>query len=284
MALSLEELVKHYDRPGPRYTGYPMPPVWSDGFPETQVIDALARAESDPAPFSLYAHLPFCKRRCSYCGCNVVVSPTYAPVEQFLQSLEAEVDLWAAQLPTRRKAIQLHWGGGTPTYLKVPELARTFKLITDRFPLLPGAEVSIEVDPTFLAPDQLPALRELGFNRVSFGVQDLDEGVQALITRGQTWEQTLGTVKQARSLGFPGVEALLPHRRHGVAGVAGARAIIVLDEFGQGKGHRSRPPDSCSQKVGDRPGHISRGPTLSRHRSRRPPRRGRFRAGARGPG
>src|SRR5208282_5332853 len=107
---------------------------------------------------------------------------------KFLQSLEAEVDLWAARLPTRRKAIQLHWGGGTPTYLKVPDLARTFKLITDRFPLLPNAEVSIEVDPTFLEPDQLPALRELGFNRVSFGVQDLDEGVQALITRGQTWD------------------------------------------------------------------------------------------------
>jgi len=205
MALALQELVKHYDRPGPRYTGYPMPPVWSEGFPEAEVIEALGRADADPAPFSLYAHLPFCKRRCSYCGCNVVVSPSYSPVEAFLQALEAEVELWASRLPVRRKAIQLHWGGGTPTYLKVPELARTFKLITDRFPLVADAEVSIEVDPTFLEPDQLPALRELGFNRVSFGVQDLDEGVQELITRGQTWDQTLTTVKQARSLGFAGV-------------------------------------------------------------------------------
>jgi len=205
MALALEELVKHYDRPGPRYTGYPMPPVWSEGFPETEVTAALARANEDPGPFSIYAHLPFCKRRCSYCGCNVVVSPSYGPVEGFLQALEAEVDLWAAQLPGRRSAIQLHWGGGTPTYLKVPELTRTFRLITDRFPLAPGAEVSIEVDPTFLEPDQLPALRDLGFNRVSFGVQDLDEGVQELITRGQTWDQTLTTVRQARSLGFTGV-------------------------------------------------------------------------------
>jgi oxygen-independent coproporphyrinogen-3 oxidase len=205
MALALQELVKHYDRPGPRYTGYPMPPVWSDDFPEQQVIEALGRADLDPAPFSLYAHLPFCKRRCSYCGCNVVVSPLYGPVEGFLKALETELDLWADRLPTRRKAIQLHWGGGTPTYLKVPDLARTFKMITDRFPLLPEAEVSIEVDPTFLEPDQLPALRELGFNRVSFGVQDLDEEVQALITRGQTWDQTLATVRQARSLGFSGV-------------------------------------------------------------------------------
>jgi oxygen-independent coproporphyrinogen-3 oxidase len=205
MVLALHDLVKHYDRPGPRYTGYPMPPAWSDPFPEAEVVEALARAEADPLPFSLYAHLPFCKRRCSYCGCNVVVSPRYGPVEPFLQALETEVELWASHLPTRRHAIQLHWGGGTPTYLKVPELERTFRLITDRFPLLPGAEVSIEVDPTFLEPDQLPALKGLGFNRVSFGVQDLDEEVQALITRGQTWDQTLATVKQARALGFAGV-------------------------------------------------------------------------------
>ena len=205
MALALQELVKHYDRPGPRYTGYPMPPVWSDDFPEQEVLGALARADHDPAPFSIYAHLPFCKRRCSYCGCNVVVSPRYSPVDKFLTTLEAEVEMWARRLPSRRNAVQLHWGGGTPTYLNVPDLRRTFKLITDRFPLLPGAEVSIEVDPTFLEPDQLPALREMGFNRVSFGVQDLDEGVQALITRGQTWDQTLATVKQARELGFPGV-------------------------------------------------------------------------------
>ena len=205
MALALQDLIKHYDRPGPRYTGYPMPPVWSEGFPESQVIEALARANQDPEPLSLYAHLPFCKRRCSYCGCNVVVSPQYGPVEGFLKALETEVDLWAKHLPDRRGAIQLHWGGGTPTYLNVTDLRRTFKLITDRFPLLPNAEVSIEVDPTFLEPDQLPALREMGFNRVSFGVQDLDETVQALITRGQTWDQTLTTVKQARALGFPGV-------------------------------------------------------------------------------
>ena len=205
MPLSLPELIKHYDRPGPRYTGYPMPPVWKEGFDPGEVAQALARADEDERPFSLYAHLPFCKRRCSYCGCNVVVSPHYGPVEGFLKSLEQEVDLWASHLPRRRNAIQLHWGGGTPTYLNVADLRRTFKLITDRFPLLPGAEVSIEVDPTFLEPDQLPALRDLGFNRVSFGVQDLDATVQELITRGQTWDQTLATVKQARALGFPGV-------------------------------------------------------------------------------
>ena len=205
MTPNLAKLVMHYDRPGPRYTGYPMPPVWMENFPEAELQEALNRADTDARPLSLYTHLPFCPRRCAYCACNVVVSPTYKPVEDFLQALEAELDLWAKWLPNRRKAVQLHWGGGTPTYLEVPELQRVFRAITDRFTLREKSEISVEVDPTYLAPDRLPALRELGFNRVSFGVQDLDERVQELITRGQTWEQTLSTVKQARSLGFQGV-------------------------------------------------------------------------------
>ena len=205
MTPTLAELVKHYDRPGPRYTGYPMPPAWTEAFPEAELRQGLERADTDPRPLSLYTHLPFCPRRCAYCACNVVMSPTHKPVEDFLQALEAEVALWADCLAHRREAVQLHWGGGTPTFLEVPELQRVFKAITGRFRLLEGAEVSVEVDPTFLEPDRLPALRELGFNRVSFGVQDLDEDVQRIIARGQTWAQTLATVKQARSLGFRGI-------------------------------------------------------------------------------
>jgi oxygen-independent coproporphyrinogen-3 oxidase len=202
---TLTELIERYDRPGPRYTGYPMPPVWQDDFPESEVVEALKRADADTRPLSLYAHLPFCKRRCAYCGCNVVVSPHYDPVEGFIRTLEQEVALWASHLPNRRKAVQLHWGGGTPTFLTVPDLQRVFDLITSRFELLPEAEVAIEVDPTFLTPDQLPALRKMGFNRVSFGVQDLDGRVQELITRGQTWDHTLAAVRQAREAGFEGL-------------------------------------------------------------------------------
>ncbi|MBL0209710.1 MAG: oxygen-independent coproporphyrinogen III oxidase [Holophagaceae bacterium] len=203
--LNLSELIQRYDRPGPRYTGYPMPPVWQDDFPETEVVEALGRANASAEPLSLYAHLPFCSRRCAYCGCNVVISPKYDPVGAFLATLDREAELWASHLPDRRGVIQMHWGGGTPTYLNVPDLQRVFDLITTRFPLLPGAEVSLEADPTFLREDQLPALRKMGFNRVSFGVQDLDENVQELITRGQTWDQTLAAVRQARSEGFDGV-------------------------------------------------------------------------------
>ena len=202
---SLSDLIQRYDRPGPRYTGYPMPPVWRDDFPESEIVEALGRANASSDPLSLYAHLPFCSRRCAYCGCNVVISPKYDPVGAFLATLDREAELWASHLPDRRGVIQMHWGGGTPTYLNVPDLQRVFDLITSRFPLLPGAEVSLEADPTFLRDDQLPALRKMGFNRVSFGVQDLDENVQELITRGQTWDQTLAAVKQARIEGFDGV-------------------------------------------------------------------------------
>nr|WP_320132233.1 oxygen-independent coproporphyrinogen III oxidase [uncultured Holophaga sp.] len=203
--MSLPDLVKHYDRPGPRYTGYPMPPAWKEGFPEEELHEALSRANEIPDPLSIYVHLPFCHRRCAYCGCNAVPSRRYTPVEPYLEALERETTLWASRLPDRRDAIQLHWGGGTPTFLKSPDLRRAFGAITHHFQLLPEAEVAVEVDPTFLEPDQLPTLRELGFNRVSFGVQDLDERVQALITRGQTWEQTRSTVLQARELGFQGI-------------------------------------------------------------------------------
>ncbi|MFN8012806.1 MAG: oxygen-independent coproporphyrinogen III oxidase [Holophagaceae bacterium] len=224
---SLSELIQRYDRPGPRYTGYPMPPAWHDDFQEAELIAGLKRANASREPLSFYAHLPFCRRRCAYCGCNVVISPHYDPVEAFLQSLERELDLWASHLPDRRGVIQLHWGGGTPTYLKVPELERVFRLITDRFPTLPGAEISLEADPTFLTDDQLPALRGLGFNRVSFGVQDLDEEVQELITRGQTWEQTLRAVEQARKVGFEGVNVDLVY---GLPGQDLAKFRRTLDE------------------------------------------------------
>ncbi len=203
---TLADLIRRYDRPGPRYTGYPMPPVWSDNFPEPEVLSALDRANdrSDEA-LSLYLHIPFCPRRCAYCGCNVVVSPQYDPVDAYLETVALELDLACGHLKDRRKALQLHWGGGTPTYLSVPDLKRAFQLFKNRFEFLPQAEISVEVDPTFLKPDQLPALRDLGFNRVSFGVQDLDEQVQALITRGQTWEQTLTAMRQCRELAFEGV-------------------------------------------------------------------------------
>lgn len=205
MTHTLAELVIHYDRPGPRYTGYPMPPAWRDDFPEEELVAGLQRANASREPLSFYAHLPFCKRRCAYCGCNVTISPYYDPVEPFLRSLERELDLYAVHLPDRRNLLQLHWGGGTPTYLKAPELERVFRLITDRFPVLPGAEVSLEADPTFLTEDQLPVLKGLGFNRVSFGVQDFDPAVQQAVHRVQPHAQVEALMRDARELGFESI-------------------------------------------------------------------------------
>ena len=205
MTPSLQELITRYDKPGPRYTGYPMPPAWNDNLDESVLLEAIDTVSEHDDYLSLYVHLPFCKRRCSYCGCNVVISPQYDPVENFLKSLDREADLWSKRLIKPRKIIQMHWGGGTPNYLNASDLSRVFRSVTSRFEILPNAEVSIEIDPTFLTVDQLPVLRDLGFNRVSFGVQDMDLEVQELITRGQTPDQTITAIEQAQSLGFKGI-------------------------------------------------------------------------------
>ncbi|MFM8621837.1 MAG: oxygen-independent coproporphyrinogen III oxidase [Holophagaceae bacterium] len=205
MTHTIQELITRYDKPGPRYTGYPMPPAWNDHLEESVLLEAIEAVSDQDDHLSLYIHLPFCKRRCSYCGCNVVISPQYDPVKSFLETLDKEADLWKKSLVKPRKIIQMHWGGGTPNYLNSSDLSKVFYSISSRFQILPSAEVSIEIDPTFLTDDQLPTLKDIGFNRVSFGVQDMDPEVQELITRGQTADQTIKAIQQAKSLGFKGI-------------------------------------------------------------------------------
>jgi oxygen-independent coproporphyrinogen-3 oxidase len=205
MTHTIQELITRYDKPGPRYTGYPMPPAWNDHLEESVLLEAIEAVSDQDDHLSLYIHLPFCKRRCSYCGCNVVISPQYDPVKSFLETLDKEADLWKKFLVKPRKIIQMHWGGGTPNYLNSSDLSKVFYSISSRFQILPNAEVSIEIDPTFLTEDQLPTLKDIGFNRVSFGVQDMDPEVQELITRGQTADQTIKAIQQAKSLGFKGI-------------------------------------------------------------------------------
>lgn len=205
MTHTIQELITRYDKPGPRYTGYPMPPAWNDHLEESVLLEAIEAVSDQDDHLSLYIHLPFCKRRCSYCGCNVVISPQYDPVKSFLETLDKEADLWKKSLVNPRKIIQMHWGGGTPNYLNSSDLSKVFHSISSRFQILPSAEVSIEIDPTFLTEDQLPTLKDIGFNRVSFGVQDMDPEVQELITRGQTADQTIKAIQQAKSLGFKGI-------------------------------------------------------------------------------
>lgn len=200
------ELVAKYDRPGPRYTSYPTVPVWSHDFGQEEWRAALARA-NDRAGESLavYVHLPFCGHRCLFCACNVVITRRRDVVEAYLSRLQREIALTAPLLADRRRLTGVHWGGGTPTHLDCGQMERVWGMLTEHFEVAPEAELSIEVHPPVTTREQLQLLRRLGFNRISLGVQDLDAGVQELIERWQTVEQTERLTEHARELGFHSV-------------------------------------------------------------------------------
>ncbi len=200
------ELLARYDRPGPRYTSYPTAPHFHEGFDEAAYRERLAAVSArDTEPLSMYVHIPFCESRCTYCGCSVVISPHRGPEESYLAAVEAELGLLADLLGNRRRLNQLHWGGGTPTYLSPQQCERLFSAITDRFVLTPDAEVAIEADPCVTTAEQLATLRGLGFNRLSMGVQDVDPEVQRAVARPQPVERTRELVREARRLGFESV-------------------------------------------------------------------------------
>ncbi len=204
LALPDPQTVARFDRPGPRYTSYPTAVEFHAGVGEHEYRERLGAADRDHAgePLSLYVHIPFCAKHCSYCGCHVIATPHREIAVEYLDYLGRELELVASLLPRRRKLIQLHWGGGTPTYLEPAELARLFALVTRHFELLPDAERAIEVDPRVTTPAHLAVLAGLGFNRLSFGVQDFTPAVQEAIARGQTFAQTKTLMETARRLGF----------------------------------------------------------------------------------
>ena len=200
------ELLAKYDRPGPRYTSYPTAVEFHEGFDAARYLEKLDQAAAAPTePLSLYVHLPFCRERCSFCGCNVIITQKPGVAEAYLDDLEREVDLIASRLKGRTRLVQHHWGGGTPTYLTVEQMRRVWTMIASRFPLEPGAEVAIEVDPRVTTRRQAELLRELGFNRISMGVQDFDSDVQEAVNRYQTYNQTRDLHLYLRELGFESI-------------------------------------------------------------------------------
>ncbi|HHQ48874.1 MAG TPA: oxygen-independent coproporphyrinogen III oxidase [Acidobacteria bacterium] len=200
------ELLERYDRPGPRYTSYPTAPHFHELFGEAEYRDRLAAAARRPEePLSLYVHIPFCRERCTYCGCNVVISPHGGPEVPYLDAVERELELVAEALGRRRTLCQLHWGGGTPTYLSPAQIRRLFAAIERRFEIAPDAEVAIEIDPCVTTPEHLETLAELGFNRISMGLQDLDPEVQRAVRRIQPLELTRDQVETVRRLGVGSV-------------------------------------------------------------------------------
>jgi oxygen-independent coproporphyrinogen-3 oxidase len=197
------DTVRRFDRPGPRYTSYPTAVEFSDDVGGAAYLDRLAasNAEGD-APLSLYAHLPFCEHRCLFCGCHVVITPHMPVAEKYMEYIQKEIDMLAARLPDRRSLVQMHWGGGTPTYFSPAQLRELFAHVTRYFRFVEGAEIALEVDPRVTTRDHLETLSDLGFNRLSMGVQDLTEEVQVAIDRNQTYDQTAELIAAAREIGF----------------------------------------------------------------------------------
>jgi oxygen-independent coproporphyrinogen III oxidase len=199
------ELIRKYDRPGPRYTSYPTAPEWTDAFGAAEFEDHLARAEAAGGPLSIYVHIPFCREMCRFCGCNVVATHDRTRADAYLDLLEKEVALVAARLPTRRAVSQLHWGGGTPTFLDERQLARCHEILARHFAFAPDAEQAVEIDPAITTRSQIETLARLGFNRISMGVQDFDAKVQEVVGRVQGEKETADLVQAARDCGFHGV-------------------------------------------------------------------------------
>jgi len=200
------QLLQRFDRPGPRYTSYPTAIEFHEGVTAQEYAAHLAMADQHAdEPLSLYIHLPFCKERCSFCGCHVVITAKREKSSEYLGYLQREIDMISRALPHRRKVAQYHWGGGTPTYYSPGEMRQLHQTILDRFDILPGAEVAIEVDPRVTTHEQIDVLREFGFNRLSMGVQDLTPEVQAIINRYQSEEDTVDLFNYSRAQGFGGI-------------------------------------------------------------------------------
>lgn len=199
------ELLRKYDRPGPRYTSYPTVPVWTEEFGAGDFAKHLEAYAASDRPLSVYVHIPFCEERCTYCGCNVVIANRQDTVLRYLDYLYREIEQLVAKIGPQRKLLQLHWGGGTPTFLSIPQIDEVWSKLREAFAFDPNAEIGIEVDPRVTTPEQLRHLRDLGFNRLSMGVQDLTPDVQQAIGRRQTFEQTEETYRLGRELGFLGI-------------------------------------------------------------------------------
>jgi oxygen-independent coproporphyrinogen-3 oxidase len=199
----------------PRHVAYPMPTWWhAVDADEAGQLRALSTNAALPRDLSLYLHLPFCEKMCRFCGCNRTIvrkdgRSGAGRVSRYLDAILAELRLRAADIGevdgARRVVRQIHWGGGTPTYLDCEQIRLVQGVTAELFDLDPDAEVSIEVDPRVTTAEQLRVLREVGFNRVSLGVQDFDPIVQEHIGRIQPFEMVKQTVEDARAAGFPSV-------------------------------------------------------------------------------
>jgi oxygen-independent coproporphyrinogen-3 oxidase len=204
-----EELLRRFDVSGPRYTSYPTADRFVEAFSADDYTQALklrrAGAAAMAQPLSLYVHIPFCESLCYYCACNKIITKHHDRAAPYLRYLSREVDLHTEHIGVGQTVSQLHLGGGTPTFLTDDELRELMGMLRRNFTFAASGEYSIEVDPRTIDPSRLDTLAELGFNRLSFGVQDFDPAVQKSVNRVQPAELVFGLVAAARERGFDSV-------------------------------------------------------------------------------
>ena len=203
------ELLTKFDVAGPRYTSYPTADRFVEAFGEPDYLQALDQRRTGPAamalPLSLYVHIPFCESLCYYCACNKIITKHHERSAPYLRYLSKEADLHVQHIGAGQSVSQLHLGGGTPTFFSDDELSELMAMLRRNFNLVPGGEYSIEVDPRTVTAERLAHLARLGFNRLSFGVQDFDPIVQKAVHRVQPAEQVFALVEAARGIGFESI-------------------------------------------------------------------------------
>ncbi|HEX6259351.1 MAG TPA: oxygen-independent coproporphyrinogen III oxidase [Woeseiaceae bacterium] len=197
------DLVRRYDVMGPRYTSYPTALQFDDSYGAADYRRAATRSNRQPQPLSVYVHIPFCTSPCFYCGCTRIITRDPLKGKLYLDRLMREIELQAELFLPDRKVDQLHFGGGSPTFLAVDDIARLMQHLDRHFSLLHGEtrEFSIEIDPRTVGEQSVAQLATLGFNRISIGVQDFDERVQQAVNRVQSEEETFAVIDSARRAG-----------------------------------------------------------------------------------
>ncbi len=200
-----ESLLEKYNISGPRYTSYPTALEFKENFTNSDYLTCLTSIPAENS-LSLYIHIPFCQNICYYCACNKIITKDRTKSEQYVKSLTKEIKLVAMQVGNKNLR-QIHWGGGTPTYLTIEQITQIMQVIREGFnvPAADSTEISIEIDPRALAIESIKKLAELGFNRMSMGVQDFNFKVQKAVNRVQSFEMTRDMIVEARKYGFKSI-------------------------------------------------------------------------------
>jgi len=201
------ELIARYGGAGPRYTSYPTAVQFHENFGPADWLRALKESNQLPIPadLSLYVHVPFCASPCFYCGCNRVITRSATAGQEFLVDLERELDLTASHIDSDRLVRQVHLGGGTPTFLSSEQIDQLMRLLRTHFQFDENPEIGLEVDPRSVEPSDIRRLKEIGFNRISIGIQDLDEDVQQAVNRIHDETKVASIVGAARAVGFDSI-------------------------------------------------------------------------------